>query len=248
MSGDYAPSDFALSLRKIEASQLDYFVEGGQAVNIWAEVYSAAAPGVTDLAPFTSKDCDLWVGPDLFRQFEQILPGGKLIKASDPSQGQLGIYTTDDQPPRIIDLFDGVFGLTLDEVRRARNRSLVVDGIRLIDPLFLLKAKCHNLVKLPNQAERNDGKHLRILLKILPAHIENLLAQALRHGAPESDRKLLNEIKLLHSFQRDKWVRRAMDEQSMSLDAALPVDRFRTCGLPKTEAFVNNQWPPSSGP
>ena len=49
MSEGYAPGDFAASLRKIGASQLDYFVEGGQAVNIWAEVYSAAAPGVTDL-------------------------------------------------------------------------------------------------------------------------------------------------------------------------------------------------------
>lgn len=38
MSGGFAPADFALSLQKIEASQLDYFVEGGQAVNIWAEV------------------------------------------------------------------------------------------------------------------------------------------------------------------------------------------------------------------
>ena len=44
MNDGYAPGDFAPSLRKIEASQLDYFVEGGQAVNIWAEVYLAAAP------------------------------------------------------------------------------------------------------------------------------------------------------------------------------------------------------------
>lgn len=56
MSEGYAPDDFAEPLRKIEASQLDYFVEGGQAVNIWAEVCSEAAPGVIDYAPFTSKD------------------------------------------------------------------------------------------------------------------------------------------------------------------------------------------------
>ncbi len=247
MSEGYAPGDFADPLRKIEASRLDYFVEGGQAVNIWAEVYSAAAPGVTDLAPFTSKDCDLWVSPALFRQFEQILPGGKLIKASDPSQGQLGIYTTNDNPPRIIDLFDGVYGLTLEEVRRAHDRSLVVDGVRLIDPVFLLKAKCHNLATLPDQEERNDAKHLRILMKILPAHFEALLAQALQHDPVASDRKLLNEIKLLLSFRGDKWVRRALETESMSLDAAFPINRFRTCGLPKTEALVKNQWPLGDG-
>lgn len=248
MSGGYTPGDFASPLRKIEASQLDYFVEGGQAVNIWAEVYSEAAPSVTDLAPFTSKDCDLWVGPELLRQFEVILPDGKLIKASDPSQGQLGIYTTNDHPPRIIDLFDGVYGLTRNEVDRARKRSLVVDGIRLIDPIFLFKAKCHNLTSLPDQEERNDAKHLRILMKILPAHFEALLSQALQHDPATSDRKLLNEVKLLLSFQRDKWVRRALEKESMTIDAALPSDRLRSCGLPKTEAFVNNRRPPGGGP
>jgi len=248
MSEGYSPRDFASSLRKIESSQLDYFVEGGQAVNIWAEVYSEAAPSVTDHAPFTSKDCDLWVGPELLRQFERILPDGKLIKASDPSQGQLGIYMTNDHPPRIIDLFGGVYGLILDEVNRARKRSLVVDGIRLIDPIFLFKAKCHNLATLPGQEERNDAKHLRILMKILPAHFEALLAQALQHDPSTSDRKLLNEIKLLLSFQRDKWVRQALEKESMTIAAALPSDRFRNCGLPKTEAFVSKQWPPGDGP
>jgi len=247
MSEGYAPDDFAEPLRKIEASQLDYFVEGGQAVNIWAAVYSEAAPGVIDYAPFTSKDCDLWVGQELLRQFEQILPGGKLIRASDPSQGQVGIYRTNDTPPRIIDLFDGVYGLTRDEVERARKRSLVVGGIRLIDPIFLFKAKCHNLANLPDQEERNDAKHLRILMEILPAHFEALLAQALLHDPAISDRKLLNEIKLLLSFQRDQWVRRAMEKESLIIDAALPIDRLRHCGLPKTEPFVKNQWPPGDG-
>lgn len=247
MSEGFAPADFALSLQKIEASQLDYFVEGGQAVNIWAEVYSAAAPGVTDLAPFTSKDCDIWVGRELFRQFERILPGGKLIKASDPSQGQLGIYTTSDDPPRIIDLFDGVYGLSLGEVERARERSLVVDGIRLIDPIFLFKAKCHNLAKLPDQQERNDARHLWILMTILPAHFGALLELALQHDPATSDRKLLNEVKLILSFRRDVWVRRALKQESMQLEEALPIHRLRTCGLPKTEAFVNNQWPSDGG-
>jgi hypothetical protein len=240
MSVGYSPGDFELPLRRIEASGLDYFVEGGQAVNIWAEVYAATAPGVADLAPFTSKDCDLWVGYELFEQIERILPGGKLTKASDPSQGQLGIFTTDDEPPKVIDLFDGVFGLTREELRRARERSLLVNGIRLIDPLFLFKAKCHNLAKLPDQQGRNDAKHLSILLRMLPAHLETLLEEALRHEAETSDRKLLNEIKLLYSFRRDKWVRQALDQLSTFLDAVLPVERFRTCGLPKTEAFVHS--------
>jgi hypothetical protein len=85
-------------------------------------------------------------------------------------------------------------------------------------------------------------------MKILPAHFEALLSQALQYDAATSDRKLLNEIKLLLSFQRDKWVRRALEKESMTIDAALPIDRLRNCGLPKTEVFVSNQWPPGDGP
>jgi hypothetical protein len=85
-------------------------------------------------------------------------------------------------------------------------------------------------------------------MKILPSHFEALLSQALQHDPATSDRKLLNEVKLLLSFQRDKWVRRALEKESMTIDAALPSDRLRSCGLPKTEAFVNNRRPPGGGP
>jgi hypothetical protein len=95
---------------------------------------------------------------------------------------------------------------------RARKRSLTVNRIRLNDPLFLFKAKCHNLTKLPKQEDRIDAEHVGILLRILPAHFAALLAEALRHDPVQSDRKLLNEIKHLHSFRRDRWVRRAMEE------------------------------------
>jgi len=107
----------------------------------------------------------------------------------------------------------------------------------------LFTAKCHNLTKLPNQEERNDAKHVGITLRILPAHFAALIVDALRHDPEQSDRKLLNEIKLLHSFRRDQWVRRAMEEMNAVIEGALPIDQFRACGLPKTETFVESQWP-----
>jgi len=94
MRHDFSPGDFESQLRRIEASRLEYFVEGGQAANIWAEVYAATVPAITDLAPFTSKDCDLWVGYELFKRIEQVLPGGTLTKATDPAQGAWGNWVT----------------------------------------------------------------------------------------------------------------------------------------------------------
>ena len=106
-----SPDDYASALLTIDGSGLGYFVEGGQAVNIWAQAYSSEAPNVRAHLPFTSNDCDLCVSKDLLNRFEQILDG-ELAKASDPSQGQLGIFKTHDDPPKIIDLFDTVYGLT----------------------------------------------------------------------------------------------------------------------------------------
>lgn len=41
----------------------NYFVEGGQAVNYWAEYIDAENPvqPLEMLRPFTSKDCDVWI-------------------------------------------------------------------------------------------------------------------------------------------------------------------------------------------
>jgi hypothetical protein len=50
-----SPDEFA----PILASAEQPLVVGGQAVNIWAELYSPAVSALTELAPFTSKDADI---------------------------------------------------------------------------------------------------------------------------------------------------------------------------------------------
>ena len=59
-AGIAAYLDFLQSLRE---SGDTYFVEGGQAVNYWAEYIDAVNPGhpLEMLRPFTSKDCDVWI-------------------------------------------------------------------------------------------------------------------------------------------------------------------------------------------
>ena len=50
-------SDYASFLRDLGSSGADYFLEGGQAVNFWAEYFSAkgAEDVLSQFAPFTSK-------------------------------------------------------------------------------------------------------------------------------------------------------------------------------------------------
>lgn len=55
------PFDFDDWLLKLKEHDLDYFVEGGQAVNLWALRYFDVIPELRRHLPFNSKDCDIWV-------------------------------------------------------------------------------------------------------------------------------------------------------------------------------------------
>jgi hypothetical protein len=163
---------------------------------------------------------------------------GKLVKADSPVDGQLGILRLDDAGDKVIDLLDGVFGLSHQEVKRAYQRSLVVSGIRILDPLFLFKGKCHNLVNLP-QDGRQDDKHLHILLGILPAHFGSLLGSC-REGEI-AERDFIREVKTFQHFEKDVFVRRAMAGLGAGLIDAVPLGLMAACGLPKIERYAVGQ-------
>jgi len=108
-AGYEAYLDFLRSLRE---SGAEYFVEGGQAVNFWAEhIDSRIRTGpLHTLRPFTSKDCDLWVSHHTWEQLKRS-PGGKLRKGTSPADGQLGILTLRGKPPLVIDVMSTVYGI-----------------------------------------------------------------------------------------------------------------------------------------
>lgn len=54
MSEPRTPADFA----EILAGEEPPLLVGGQAVNLWAEIYANQAPGLESFAPFTSADAD----------------------------------------------------------------------------------------------------------------------------------------------------------------------------------------------
>ena len=55
MSEQHSPVDFAAVL----ADPSRPLIVGGQAVNIWAEIYVPAEPALKEFAPFTSHDADI---------------------------------------------------------------------------------------------------------------------------------------------------------------------------------------------
>ncbi|QJE99148.1 hypothetical protein [Luteolibacter luteus] len=123
MTTGFRPDNFGDQLRKLEEGNFKHFLEGGQAVNIWAQLYSRVVPELEQLGPFTSKDCDIYASYELLQRIESILDG-ELVLAKDPADGQLGIFIFNGEPKMTMDLMSGVYGLSLPELERAWRRSL----------------------------------------------------------------------------------------------------------------------------
>lgn len=241
MTADTRPEDYLRVLKSLTDDGCSYFLEGGQAVNFWAEYFTLRDRGVIELEkyqPFTSKDCDLWVSMAALEYFETKIEG-KLKKGKSPADGQLAVFTTNGEPPLKIDLMSGVFGIPPAEIGRLEKRALEVRGIRLIDPLFLFKGKCHNLVKLP-QLGRQDLKHVMMLSLILPAYLEELL-EAVKIGDLD-ERRFLKEIKLLLQIGRGTWVRQGLKKAGLTLAEVIPIKILSSCGLGKIEHFARSTW------
>jgi hypothetical protein len=61
-------------------------------------------------------------------------------------------------------------------------------------------------------------------------------------GGMITERQVLHEIKLLRSFQGDKWVRKALTKLGRELDEALPIELLKSCGLSKIERYALEAW------
>jgi hypothetical protein len=232
-----APDDYREIYKTLTDAGLPYFVEGGQAVNIWATFYRQAAPKLEEYLPFTSKDCDLWVGAETFAKIDEVLDGN-CVKGTSPADGQLGIFTTKDLPPKIVDLMIGVFGIPANQIGKAYERSLDLDGAKVLDPIFLLKGKCHNLVQL-DQSKRQDEKHMRMMTLIVPAHLCYVLRQI--DGERLSPRQYLKEVKIALALKGDRWVREALEIVETPIDALVPFADMAACGWEQIERFAESE-------
>jgi hypothetical protein len=74
------------------------------------------------------------------------------------------------------------------------DRAPIFHDIKVIDPIYLFRSKCHCFMGLP-QGDRQDERHVRMLALILPEYISLLIDESDRGNIP--DRDLLKEIKLL---------------------------------------------------
>lgn len=241
MPGSTHILDYVTFLQELGETNEPYFLEGGQAVNFWAEFYSARsrADGLNEFLPFTSKDCDIWIGWAALKYF-QAGKGGTFTKGDSPADGQIGVFTIDEMPPRTIDVMSGVYGIRAAENDMLLERAPRVNGISVLDPLNLFRSKCHCLIDL-DQTDRQDGKHLRMLCLILPVYLSELVAEA--ESGAIAERHLLREVKLLRRYCSLSRCRRALLQIKTSPEALFPIRAMKESGLARLAAFARATWP-----
>ena len=232
-------ADYLDFLGELGAANAPYFLEGGQAVNFWAEYFSnkGAGEAIERYRPFTSKDCDLWVSFAALRHIESNARGGTLIKGTSPADGQIGIFTLEGERPLRIDLMSNVYGIPQDKIPKVLKRAIIIGGISIIDPLSLFQSKCHCLLGL-DQTGRQDEKHVAMLCLLLPEHFRDALEDTL--SGLSTQRALINELKLLKAILKLQKVRQALQNIGTDPATLFPAKQLRSCGLATVEAFATN--------
>lgn len=237
MAADYRLADYLGFLTDLGGTGEPYFLEGGQAVNFWAEYFSAkdSGKGLVQFQPFTSKDCDIWISLAVLRYIEGQTDQGTLVKGTSPADGQLGILTLKGAEALKVDLMTSVYGIRQSKIDQVVSRAIRVNGVSVMDPILLFQSKCHCLLGL-DQVGRQDEKHLRMLCAMLPLHFEEALEDTIQGQAHE--RALINEVKLLQTCLKAQQVKRALELVEVAPSCLIPVDQLRSCGLEKVERFA----------
>ena len=133
-----------------------------------------------------------------------------------------------------------VSGLKPKEVRQG---TMKVDfhnvPVHVLNPIILLKAKSHNVLHI-DQRNRQDEKHVRILVPCIRAFIRRLLKEALSTGKM---RPLLNALELVIQTTSHCELVSAAKQLGLDLKQSLPLLEIEKCRIPQVVNFVTHRLP-----
>lgn len=132
----------------------------------------------------------------------------------------------------------GVYGIRREELARLCERAPVFNNIKVIDPIYLLRSKCHCLLGL-DQSDRQDARHVRMLALILPAYLTLLIADS--DVEKIVDRAILKEVKLVKKILGTNACRRALALLEIDPHTLIPWRKLENCGLEILAAFARAQ-------
>lgn len=181
--------DFADILLPPDGSEPPVIV-GGHAVNLWSLYFlSKGMDELSKFLPFTSKDLDLVGNRELLERLHDRLKGK--LSFSEPRSPVLGrlVISSASENDLIIEVLHAVKGLDCKELEHTID--LEADKVfgRVLMPHLILKAKIENSVSI-DQQDRNDVKHVEMMLLSVRAFVADLANQVITEEL--SNRTLVN--------------------------------------------------------
>lgn len=199
-------------------------IVGGQAVNLWAGLYSNQAPALGDYAPFTSKDADIH-GTRALAATLAARSGWECRFTDDPNSAAVAILIKPakaNEPALTIEVLHEVNGLTEADL----NMNTVVElaggaRYRTPSPIVLLKAKLYNLVSLANLDRPQDIRHVRMLMQIVPLYLNELWAECRTERTTEDN--LLGAVRYAGTVVLASFAGNAARSHRLVFDEVFPL-------------------------
>ena len=213
---------------------------GGQAVNLWAIYYKDRTK---DLAPFVSRDADVLGDRHTLELLGQLAGTKPQFFPPTPPTNEIGVVIASDArgAPLLIEVLRYVKGASNEELRApAYEFAIGEDQVRVKapGPIALLQAKVANLAEI-NQAGRQDGRHVAIIARVMPAYLQDLRDAAAAGRMDE--RKLLDLLEHLLAVVTSAHGRKACKHLKVN-----PREFFallKPDGLPKLRVFLEKRLP-----
>ncbi|WP_041243746.1 hypothetical protein [Gloeobacter kilaueensis] len=206
-------------LFEITESGAEVVLVGGQAVNFWSILFARETANWQELQPYTSMDIDfLGTRQDaelIGRALGAKITLNKNIDGGTPNTGVLLVQRKNTT--LLIDVLGSVYGVSTEKILEqalafiGRNESAGVK-LKVIDPITLLEGKLANLKGLP-QHDRQDEKHIRLLLLVIPEFVASLDLKG---------REFIEVIKALFALAESKEGLCVWYQYSISVEEAVP--------------------------
>lgn len=227
-------SDFASLL----ATKEPVLLVGGQAVNLWALYYESRT---IELAPFVSRDVDVLGDRETLAALGKVAGTKPQFFPVRPPTNEVGVIIAKDANglPLLIEVLRYVHGVKNDELREPAYTVAVGDTlVQVPGPIAILQAKIANLADL-TQAGRQDGRHVRILARLMSAYLEDVQKSVTKGRIEEP--KILEYLERLLAIVTGVRGKEVLDE--LQLDPRLLFVGLGDKRLPKLQSFLEKRLP-----
>ncbi len=214
-------------------------IVGGQAVNLWAELYRPRTRELDEFHPFLSKDADLF-GERPAIEAQAVPKGWAVQYYGIPRQMAVALITKDlpDGEQLRVEVLRSVYGLGPRDLATTLLVEISPGRVyRLPSPIILLKAKIANTHDLVKKERPQDLKHVRMLVIICAHFLRDLHASVLAGATPE--RTPINTLHALRAVSSTKQAKTVAMKHRVDFSVALPLD-LPESKLPKLAAFYAN--------